>query len=172
MRRIFCAAAILLTCLGMTQADDPSSPAWTQLSLSTCGVDTFHRENPEVDGRGVVIAVLDTGVDMGVPGLDDTPTGEVKVIDVQDFTGEGDVDLEKVTYDRKQDCFVRYEEDGTPIDYTFNQVSKDDETMRYYFGMFSESQLQNSSVHDINNNGDADDEYAILVVAPAGAEGR
>ena len=63
--------------------------SWGQLSLSTCRVEQFTNANPESDGRGVVIAVMDTGVDPSIPGLTRTPDGEVKVIDLQDFTGQG-----------------------------------------------------------------------------------
>ena len=59
-----------------------SRSAWTQLSLSTCGVDQFLAANASSDGRGVVIAILDTGVDPGIPGLDRMPDGSAKVIDV------------------------------------------------------------------------------------------
>ena len=54
-----------------------AEPSWTQLSLSTCQVDRFLAAHPESDGRGVVIAVLDTGVDPSIPGLTLTPGGEV-----------------------------------------------------------------------------------------------
>ena len=42
-------------------------------------------------GKGVVIAVLDTGVDMGVEGLKVLPDGKPKVVDVRDFSTEGDL---------------------------------------------------------------------------------
>lgn len=48
----------------------------------------FLVENPEFDGRGVVIAIFDTGVDPGGSGLELTTTGEKKVIDVVDCTGK------------------------------------------------------------------------------------
>ena len=55
----------------------------------------FLRKNPEWDGRGVVIAVLDTGVDVGAQGLEQLPTGKPKVIIARDFSGQGTITLEK-----------------------------------------------------------------------------
>src|SRR5205809_348317 len=47
--------------------------------------------------RGVVIGILDTGVDPGVDGLIVTSTGAPKLLDVRDFSGEGVVRLTPVT---------------------------------------------------------------------------
>lgn len=54
--------------------------------------DAFLRSLPAADGRGVVIAVFDTGVDPAAAGLTLTTTGERKVVDVLDASGSGDVD--------------------------------------------------------------------------------
>ena len=63
------------------------------MALGSTNVPGFRAALPEADGRGVLIAILDSGLDPTVPGLDRTSTGEVKVLDLQDFSGEGRIGL-------------------------------------------------------------------------------
>jgi len=67
------------------------------LSLRSAQVDRFAVAHPTYDGRGVVIGILDTGVDPAVPGLITTTTGAPKIIEIRDFSGEGHVSLTPVT---------------------------------------------------------------------------
>ncbi|MFH1419701.1 MAG: S8 family serine peptidase [Planctomycetota bacterium] len=163
MRSIVHSLLLLLglasVCLGQTELP------WTQLSLSACKVDTFREANPGIDGRGVVVAVLDTGVDMGVPGLQITPSSEVKVVDVQDFSGQGDVELSRALWNEAGDKIVHYADDGSPELYTPPPPGARPKGTTVWFGLVAESAYTNSAVSDVNDNGTKDDEFGVCVVS-------
>lgn len=105
-------------------------------------------ERTGTDGSSALIAVLDTGVDPGHPALQRTPDGSVKVIDWQDFTGEGDVATKET---RTQ-----------PIPGIPSQSGV------YHLGTFKESQIpQGEMGSDINRNGKNTDAFKILVTDAA-----
>ncbi|MFQ5806998.1 MAG: S8 family serine peptidase [Phycisphaerae bacterium] len=166
--RAFPLFSTLMLCSGIACAQ--TKPSWTQLSLSTCKVDEFLAANPNSDGRGVVIAIFDTGVDPSIPGLTRTPDGEVKVVDVQDFTGQGDIELHRVRIDEQEGKLVDYDDEGSPIYYALPELPADKkrEERRYWFGTFDEHRFINSDVPDLNDNGTTNDEWTVLVTALAG----
>ena len=168
MRKISALLVLVGLCVSWSTAE--SQHGWTQLSLSTCGVDEFLRANPQSDGRGVVIAILDTGVDPSIPGLTRTPDGQVKVIDVQDFTGEGNIELHWVRLNEESGKLIEYDEDGAPIEYEppTGLENRAGEERRWWFGVFDESKFVNSDQPDLNDNGETEDEFPVLVTALAG----
>ncbi len=82
-----------------TASDSPSDapplagfPTAGILPKEEIGAARFLAKHPQFDGRGVVVAIFDSGVDPGAVGLERTSDGRTKVIDIIDGTGSGDVD--------------------------------------------------------------------------------
>nr|CAD7398287.1 unnamed protein product [Timema cristinae] len=67
-------------------------PVWALLPKKETGVDSFLSKYPKYDGRGIKIAIFDSGVDPGAPGLQMTSDGRKKVVERYDCSGAGDVD--------------------------------------------------------------------------------
>jgi subtilisin family serine protease len=124
------------------------------MPLSNTGADLFRDVNPMFDGRGVLIGILDSGVDAGLPGLRVTTTGEAKVLDARDFSGEGRIALEP----------VRPTGDAVTIGGTtltgFSRIAQLGDGP-YYGGVLKELPLDKV---DANGNGSYSDEFPILVV--------
>jgi len=75
-------------------------PSYDLLPKEVTQALSFVRKNPEYDGRGTIVAILDTGVDVGAPGLEKTSDGKQKIIEAIDCTGSGDVPLQCVPTDK------------------------------------------------------------------------
>ena len=136
----------------------------TFLSLSNTGVAEFHKMYPEYDGRGTIILILDTGVDMGIDGLQKTSTGETKVIDTRDFTGEGDIHLYSCNIEEEngKEYFIN---EGKDLKLAgVNQLKYKAVDGKDYIGTLKETSFKNGSsdAEDLNGNGSNGDKYALV----------
>ncbi|GMV40454.1 MAG: serine protease [Myxococcales bacterium] len=147
-----------------------ASPPWEGLlPRRAIGAEELQRAHPTWDGRGVVIAVLDTGVDMGAPGLRSLPDGTPKVVGVRDASGQGKVRLGKARLVEQEglptlragDRFVRGASALRPPPL--------DGTLR--LGELREDAMAGSSVADLNADGDKDDVFSIVVWEAQGSAG-
>ncbi|MEP6573726.1 MAG: S8 family serine peptidase, partial [Gemmatimonadota bacterium] len=67
------------------------------MPLASTGVPAFLKAHPTYDGRGVLIGILDSGIDPGMGGMSVTSAGAPKILDLRDFSGEGAIALERAT---------------------------------------------------------------------------
>jgi subtilisin family serine protease len=132
--------------------------AQTFLSLKSTGVEEFLTHHPEYDGRGTIIFILDTGVDMGIEGLIKTSEGKTKVIDVRDFTGEGNLPMYKAEVSGNN---FTNEEMHYSVKGADKLKSKDN---KYFIGAIKEKDFINtvSGSADLNGNGKKDDVYMFV----------
>ncbi len=128
------------------------------MPLASTGVDRFLRAQPEADGRGVLIGILDTGIDPGVPGLLTTSTGSPKILDLRDFSDEGAVPLARVV-----PAGDSIEIGGRRLG-GFGRVVALNAAGPYYAGTIAELPLGPPPASDLNGNGVVRDTLPIVVV--------
>jgi subtilisin family serine protease len=122
------------------------------MPLKSTGVDLFRAAHPSYDGRGVLIAILDSGIDPNVPGLITTSTGAPKVIDLRDFSAEGRVAL--TPFAAPTESLMR----GAA------RISRLTTSTTWYRGVFRELPLGRPPAADVNGNGRNTDEFPVVVV--------
>lgn len=133
----------------------------TFLSLNDTGVEEFIKLHPEYDGRATIILVLDTGVDVGVEGLLQTSTGETKVIDVQDFSTEGDFAIYEAEADDQDDSiFFSNSSKGFSVKVSQNKLLKSSDS-KYFIGAFPEKHFLNSTSGIRDFHGDNTPEHVF-----------
>ena len=133
------------------------------MPLDATGVSAWRFTHPAYDGRGVLIGVLDSGVDPGVLGLQATSTGQPKLLDVRNFSGEGDVQLERVRPDAQGRVVVG---DGLALAgaETVRAMAMDS---LWYGGVIRELPFGDAPAADFNGNGSNRDSYGVVVVRAA-----
>ena len=122
------------------------------MPLKSTGIDVFRALHPTYDGRGVLIAILDSGIDPNVPGLIATSTGAPKVIELRDFSGEGRVSL--TPFPAPMDTELK----GA------GRIGRLTTAPTWYRGVFRELPLGLPPAADVNGNGRNTDEFAVVVV--------
>ena len=122
------------------------------MPLKSTGVDVFRVAHPAYDGRGVLIAILDSGIDPGVPGLITTSTGAPKIIELRDFSGEGRVPLTPFPAPTETEL------KGAA------RIGRLTTSTTWYRGVFRELPLGRMPAADVNGNGRNTDEFAVIVV--------
>jgi tripeptidyl-peptidase-2 len=170
--RLTAAAALVLFGFAILAVAVPAADPWPYLPNDDIGAYTFKASHPTYDGRGVVIAILDTGVDAFAPGLLETSSGQTKIIDVRDFSTEGDWRLEEAERDDagtlerpifKHPDGLRLEGAG---EVAVPPAPDDPVAWPVYIGVIPEERFRNSrGVSDLNDDGDQTDRFGFLVYA-------
>ncbi|MFI5235531.1 MAG: S8 family serine peptidase [Gemmatimonadales bacterium] len=133
------------------------------MPLASTGVLNFRRAHPTWDGRGVLIAILDSGIDPGVPGLALATTGEPKLLELRDFSGEGRVPLTRIAPAGDSVSFGGRTLGGFSRVLTVNGVGP------WYAGVVRELSLGDGPAADLNWNGVVGD--TLLVVVTRASDG-
>ena len=129
------------------------------MPLRSTGVDAFRVAHPTYDGRGVLIGVLDTGVDPGVDGLIATTTGAPKILELRDFSGEGRVPLAPVTPPGDGTVSVGgHQLTGA------GRIGRLTSATTWYAGVLRELPLGKVPAADLNGDGNNTDVFPVIVV--------
>ena len=157
----------VLSCFALfnlaAQAQAPKG--WEFLSRTDIGAQAFTDAHPQWDGRGVLIAVCDSGVELGTPGLLTTSEGKPKILGARVFCDEGKVELEKAERGKDEHGEALHGKEGKWLYGLDKAPTKPAAGQDVYMGYFKEEDFKNSDAKegDLNNNGRTDDVFGLVV---------
>lgn len=136
-----------------------SASAMTAASMDPLGVGEFW-SRLSVNGRGVVVAVIDSGIDPVHAGLARTPDGQRKLIDYKDFTDEGMVETtEQVPWGA---AYV------ASSGRSYRLPPKPAASQEARFGFWEEYRIAGTFLNrDLDQNGTQADRFGVLLVDAA-----
>lgn len=151
--------------IGLAEIEDPSlipgstlTPGQAMaINAQAAGVAEV-RAATGADGRGLRIAIIDTGIDVSHPDLAMTSGLRRKVVDWQDFSGEGDVTTTRISAPVKGHILT---------DLGQAKVSSLVSRSGYFHsGVFKESQLdpEGPLAQDADRNGQIGDRFLVVAV--------
>lgn len=126
-------------------------------SLEAMGALNFQGQQG-VTGKGIKIAVIDTGIDAGHPALQTGPDGSRKVIDFRDFTPEGKIFTPQIS---------RGQIYQSPVGRTYTLPPLPAGSTPH-FGLWSEWGIGGGINRDLDRNGTQIDKFGVLVLDSQG----
>src|SRR6266511_1947576 len=129
------------------------------MPLKSTGVDQFRQRHPTYDGRGVLVGILDTGVDPGADGLITNSAGAPKIVELRDFSREGWVALSPVTPSGDGTVSVG----GRKLSGA-GRIGRLTSATTWYAGILRELPLGKAPAADLNGDGNNTDIFPVIVV--------
>ncbi|MCB9228837.1 MAG: S8 family serine peptidase [Deltaproteobacteria bacterium] len=121
---------------------------------SITGVSKLQQTYPHADGRGKLVAVFDTGIDFGVPGLSEIADGKSRLKGFYDFSGFGKVKVKPIPEDLAAiPGLPSFSDKIRPIRIDgYGVITEQDLAKNYYAG----------EAIDLNGNEQSDDQFWFI----------
>jgi subtilisin family serine protease len=145
-----------------SDTNEPISKKQPELSLETAqeavGIKQLQREM-NVSGRGVTIAVIDSGIDPLQQDLQRTLDGQRKVVDWVNYSEEGQVETDLLISSAVNDKYINTSKGAYTLPGTVRSQSG-----QYHFGFWQEEWITYSHKFDFTGNNSKEDQIMVLVV--------